>query len=204
MRIPGPLRKAPERKKRKHTEHEQRRMEAAATLLPKISSTRPILLFVLAALLVISGGMLVVQASKAFNPGGTPKRILRTYDSVRNIRIALELFRRHCGRYPSTEEGLHALVRKPRAEGWRGPYLQKMERDLWKRPFYYRRAATNLVLFSAGPDRIPDTPDDIVAEPVGKDIIDEIDTKGFAEGVHNPYAPHKPQINVIYETPNKR
>jgi general secretion pathway protein G len=173
-------------------------MEAAASGLPKIAAGRPILLFVLAGMLVISGGMLVMEASRAFNQEGTPKRVLRTYDSLRNIRIALELFRRHCGRYPTTDEGLKSLVRNPGATGWRGPYVQEMRPDLWKRPFYYRVAETNVVLYSGGPDRKPGTADDIRPEPVDKETIDRHD---FPEGTPNPYAPRAPQINIIYEDP---
>lgn len=46
---------------------------------------------------------------------------------------ALGLFRFEVGRYPTTSEGLDALVRNPGVPDWAGPYLDKMTipKDPW-------------------------------------------------------------------------
>jgi general secretion pathway protein G len=45
---------------------------------------------------------------------------------VQNLSAALDLYRLDVGRYPTQEEGLPALVRRPAAaEGWNGPYVKK-------------------------------------------------------------------------------
>ncbi|WP_373889404.1 type II secretion system major pseudopilin GspG [Massilia sp. TS11] len=54
---------------------------------------------------------------------------------------SLDTYRLDVGRYPSTEEGLSALlVAPPSAAGkWNGPYLQKaLPPDPWGRPYIYR------------------------------------------------------------------
>ena len=59
---------------------------------------------------------------------------------------ALDAFRIDMGRYPTTEEGLEALVSLPSTspEKWRGPYLsKKMPLDPWGHPYMYRLPGTN-------------------------------------------------------------
>src|SRR6056297_3103032 len=44
---------------------------------------------------------------------------------IRDLEQALEMYKLDVGRYPSTEQGLVALVQKPGgAAGWNGPYLK--------------------------------------------------------------------------------
>ncbi len=58
---------------------------------------------------------------------------------IENLMAALEQYRRDCGRYPTAEEGLRALVDRPEARGWQGPYVKAASLwDTWKRPFVYR------------------------------------------------------------------
>jgi general secretion pathway protein G len=53
---------------------------------------------------------------------------------------ALEAFRLDVGRYPSTEEGLGALLVQPAtAAKWNGPYLKKdVPQDPWGHAYVYR------------------------------------------------------------------
>lgn len=53
---------------------------------------------------------------------------------------ALDQYRLDVGRYPSTEQGLTALMVKPADEPkWTGPYLRKaVPGDPWGRPYVYR------------------------------------------------------------------
>lgn len=53
---------------------------------------------------------------------------------------ALDQYRIDIGRYPSTTQGLAALVSRPDAEArWSGPYLAKaVPMDPWGRPYIYR------------------------------------------------------------------
>ncbi|HEV2296166.1 MAG TPA: type II secretion system major pseudopilin GspG [Tepidisphaeraceae bacterium] len=70
---------------------------------------------------------------------------------------ALDTFEVDNGRYPTTEEGLRALVERPaNAENWR-PYLKGgVPVDPWKRPYGYSYPGSNnpesFDLYSLGPD----------------------------------------------------
>jgi len=58
---------------------------------------------------------------------------------------ALDQFRLDVGRYPTTEEGLQALVAQPSGEArWSGPYLKKaVPPDPWGRPYVYEQPGTH-------------------------------------------------------------
>jgi general secretion pathway protein G len=58
---------------------------------------------------------------------------------------ALDQFRLDVGRYPTTEEGLQALVVQPNGEpNWHGPYLKKgVPADPWGRPYVYEQPGTH-------------------------------------------------------------
>lgn len=63
---------------------------------------------------------------------------------IKAFESALDLFYLDLGRYPSTGEGLTALVQRPGgAEGWNGPYLKNntVPNDPWGRPYKYRSPA---------------------------------------------------------------
>lgn len=53
---------------------------------------------------------------------------------------ALDTYRLDVGQYPTTEEGLNALLTRPNnVAKWNGPYLQKaVPPDPWGRPYLYR------------------------------------------------------------------
>jgi general secretion pathway protein G len=59
---------------------------------------------------------------------------------IDSLEKALDQFRIDTRRYPSTEEGLEALVAKPSsAANWNGPYLKKaVPADPWGRAYVYR------------------------------------------------------------------
>ncbi len=73
---------------------------------------------------------------------------------------ALDQFRLDVGRYPTSEEGLAALVAQPSGEAaWAGPYLKKgVPADPWGRPYVYAQPGTHggdFDLLSSGKDGRP-------------------------------------------------
>ena len=72
---------------------------------------------------------------------------------------ALDHYRLDTGHYPSSEQGLDALLAKPQNENrWRGPYLQKaVPLDPWDRPYQYRSPGERgeYDLYSFGSDGQP-------------------------------------------------
>ena len=67
-------------------------------------------------------------------------RVTAARTDVNNLMQALKLYRLDNQRYPSTEQGLGALVNKPTAGpapvNWRR-YLDKLPNDPWGRPYQY-------------------------------------------------------------------
>ena len=60
---------------------------------------------------------------------------------MQSFASALDLFNLDAGRYPSTAEGLTALVRRtPGLAAWNGPYLKGniVPNDPWNNPYVYR------------------------------------------------------------------
>ena len=57
------------------------------------------------------------------------------------LEKALDQYRLDLGRYPTTEQGLAALMERPAGEQrWGGPYLKKaVPNDPWGRPYVYRQ-----------------------------------------------------------------
>lgn len=88
---------------------------------------------------------------------------------VGTFGIALDMFEQDTGRYPSSDEGLNALISNPGIRGWRGPYIQSMTMppDPWTGEYVYdypsnlTASETMYDIVSAGPDGSPGTEDDI-------------------------------------------
>ncbi|HZX28163.1 MAG TPA: type II secretion system major pseudopilin GspG [Telluria sp.] len=73
---------------------------------------------------------------------------------------ALDTFRLDMGRYPTTEEGLNALMTAPASAAgkWTGPYLKKgVPADPWGHPYAYRAPGTKgeYEIISLGKDGQP-------------------------------------------------
>ena len=60
---------------------------------------------------------------------------------IEMIGAALDAYRLDAGRYPTTQQGLAALMETPTIDpptSWRGPYLRKaIPMDPWNRPYVY-------------------------------------------------------------------
>jgi general secretion pathway protein G len=90
---------------------------------------------------------------------------------IEELGAGLDLFHLEVGRYPSTEEGLAALVEEPTGvSNWNGPYLKKktVPKDPWGNDYNYLSPGENGVydLFSLGQDNMEggeDENEDIVS-----------------------------------------
>ena len=87
-------------------------------------------------------------------------RVTAARADVNNLMQALKLYRLDNQRYPSTEQGLTALVSKPTngpdAPNWK-PYLDKLPNDPWGRPYQYLQPGLKgeVDVFSMGADGQP-------------------------------------------------
>jgi general secretion pathway protein G len=86
---------------------------------------------------------------------------------IQGISTQLKMYESMNGFYPSTDQGLQALVSQPDSEPkptrWYQLFSDK-PKDPWQNDYVYRCPGTKnpngYDLFSAGPDRKPDTADD--------------------------------------------
>lgn len=59
---------------------------------------------------------------------------------IEDLAAAMDMYRLDTGRYPTTEQGLEALVEQPGdAKNWNGPYLRKnkIPKDPWNNDYHY-------------------------------------------------------------------
>jgi len=78
---------------------------------------------------------------------------------IAELSSGLDLFYVEVGRYPTTEEGLEALVSEPTGtSNWNGPYLKKndLPNDPWGQEYHYRNPGENgdFDLYSLGRDNV--------------------------------------------------
>ena len=78
---------------------------------------------------------------------------------IADLDKSLELFKLDVGRYPTTSEGLQALVAKPAsANGWNGPYLKGgLPSDPWGNAYRYANPGPQggFEILSLGADNAP-------------------------------------------------
>jgi general secretion pathway protein G len=93
--------------------------------------------------------------------GGDPDRMTEAKIHIAGFQSALDSFDVDCGRYPTTVEGLPALVASPPSvpnRVWHGPYLDKVARDPWGHDYIYLcpgvHNTNQFDVYSRGPDGV--------------------------------------------------
>jgi general secretion pathway protein G len=87
-------------------------------------------------------------------------RAVAARQDIAQVMQALKLYRLDNGRYPTTEQGLQALVARPSsgpaADNWKS-YLDKLPNDPWGRPYQYLSPGVRgeIDVFSMGADGQP-------------------------------------------------
>ena len=87
-------------------------------------------------------------------------RVTAAHVDIATLMSALKLYKLDNQRYPTTEQGLQALVQKPTsgpsANGWKG-YLDKLPKDPWGNPYQYLSPGLHgeVDVFSLGADGQP-------------------------------------------------
>ena len=116
-------------------------------------------------LVVIIIGALVAMVMPRLTGRGEQARIAAAQADIQaNIATALKLYELDNGNFPSTDEGLGALITKTgSAVNWNGPYLEKKPLDPWGREYKYKCPGDHRAdydLYSVGKDGI-ESEDDV-------------------------------------------
>ena len=117
----------------------------------------------LIVVLVILGLLATVVGPKVMDRLGRGKSEIAKLQ-IDQLDGALGLLRFDVGRYPTTSEGLPALIDNPGIENWAGPYLDKrtLPKDPWGREYQYRAPGQfgDFDLYSLGADGVEGGEDD--------------------------------------------
>ena len=111
----------------------------------------------LLVVLAILGLLIGLVAPRALSLLGSSKEKIVRID-IERLAGNLDIYKLDVGTYPSSDQGLQALISRPSgAERWNGPYLKgdKLPEDPWGHPFVYRfpsqRPGHDYDLYSLGP-----------------------------------------------------
>ena len=111
----------------------------------------------LLVVLAILGLLIGLVAPAALRQLGSAKEKI-AHQSIERLAGVLDIYKLDVGTYPTTDQGLQALITQPSGiTHWNGPYLkgEKVPEDPWGRPFIYRspsqRPGHEYDLLSLGP-----------------------------------------------------
>lgn len=106
---------------------------------------------------VIIGIIAATMGNRLF--GGLDKAKVKTAKiEMRKFADALEMYNTDCNTYPTSDQGLEALVSEPSGDpacdAW-GPvsYLKKIPKDPWGRPYIFESDGNEFNIISLGKDR---------------------------------------------------
>jgi general secretion pathway protein G len=123
--------------------HSETQIGPARHRLSRVRGQRGFTLVEMLVVITIIGLIMSLVGPRVLNYLGESK-IKAAKIQIQSFASALDLFYLDAGRYPTTSEGLVALV-KPASglSGWNGPYLKggTVPNDPWGKPYVYRSPA---------------------------------------------------------------
>ncbi len=110
--------------------------------------------------------MMIVIALIALVGTFVSTKVIRSYEEskynatkiqMRQLGVILDNFYRVCGFYPTTDQGLDALVTKPQGRECKNydpeGFLKKVPKDAWEEPFNYTSDGTKYIIKSLARDK---------------------------------------------------
>jgi len=134
----------------------------------KINNSKGFTLIEILLVVIIMGTLTAMVLPRLMGRSDQARRAAAKADIEVNIPTALKLYELDNGFFPSTEQGLQALLGKPSTqpipENWNGPYLERKPVDPWGHPYQYQSPGSNRPhdydLFSMGKIIDPKKTDD--------------------------------------------
>ena len=125
------------------------------------SSQRGFTLIEIMVVVVILGILAAVVVPRIMdNPGKA--RVAKAKQDIRQLESALELYKLDNFNYPSTQQGLDALVSKPSCDPQpknykQGGYIKSLPKDPWGNPYQFLSPGTKgeIDIFTLGSDNQP-------------------------------------------------
>ena len=106
---------------------------------------------------VVIIGLLAAMVAPRVMKRTDDAKIVRVANDIRAIEASLNLYKLDNFNYPSTEQGLQALVTQPtgnpEAKNWKqGGYLRNVPKDPWGNNYQYTSSGSSFDLYSFGSD----------------------------------------------------
>lgn len=108
--------------------------------VPRPATARGFTLIEILVVIVVIAILATLVAPNVFQHVGAARETTARAQ-MEILGAALDAYRLHVGRYPTTQEGLAALWERPAGAPatWRGPYLRRaVPLDPWGQPYEYR------------------------------------------------------------------
>lgn len=145
--------------RRASTEPSARGLRAGARSLERSGGFTLIEIMVVVIIIGLLAAVIVPQVISKVDEA----RVTKAKQDIQSLETALTMFRLDNSKYPTTDQGLNALVQQPTDPSirhWRpGGYLQRVTKDPWGNPYQYAYPGTHgkgeYDLYSFGADGAP-------------------------------------------------
>jgi general secretion pathway protein G len=110
-------------------------------------------------------GLLTTIVMQSLRGASDKTKRTKAEADIAELQTALDRYHLDNGYYPTTDQGLRALVTLPTTGivplvYYSGGYIELLPRDPWGNPYFYRSDGNSYVLKSLGPDGV-ESADDI-------------------------------------------
>jgi general secretion pathway protein G len=129
--------------------------------------------FTLLEMVIVLGiiAMILGGAIFAMRGIGDAAKLRQCTSDFKSFESALAMYKLNAGHFPSTQQGLKALVEKPSSTPQPKQWVQVMNKlpdDPWGAPYVYRfpgkKRANEFEIISKGPDGLDNTGDDLSSQ----------------------------------------
>lgn len=129
--------------------------------------------FTLLEMVIVLGiiAMILGGAIFSMNKIGNSAKLSQVEADFKSFESALAMYKLNAGAFPTTQQGLKALVEKPSSTPVPRRWIQVMKKvpsDPWGADYGYRfpgkKVASDFEMYSKGPDGMENTPDDLSSQ----------------------------------------